>query len=203
MIRDEEFYNRIGHKRIEDRQIDELVGLARGLMADGNLNSKEVEFLEKWLAANIGITGNPVITTLYRRVREILADSLVDAEEYRDLMDTLESLSSVNFELGEVLKSTTLPLCNPAPDLQFEGWRYCFTGTFDYGGRGQCEAEVTNRGGVAGSLTKQTNVLVIGNYATESWKHSSFGNKIIKATEMRDIGVPIAIVSEAHWVRHL
>ena len=203
MVRDEEFYNRVGHKRIEDRQVDELVGLARGLIADGTLNSKEVEFLEKWLAANVGIAGHPFITNLYGRVRDILADQVVDAEECCDLLETLESLSSTNFELGEVMKSTTLPLCDPAPSLQFEGYRYCFTGTFNYGGRSHCEAEVTSRGGIAGSLTKQTNVLVIGNYATESWKHSSFGNKIMKAVEMRDVGVPISIVSETHWVGHL
>jgi hypothetical protein len=46
-------------------------------------------------------------------------------------------------------------------------------------------------------------VLVVGLYATESWKHSSFGTKIIKAVDMREAGAPIAIVSEAHWATHL
>lgn len=34
-------------------------------------------------------------------------------------------------------------------------------------------------------MAQKTNVLVIGVYATESWKHSSFGNKILKAVEWR------------------
>ncbi|WP_235982964.1 hypothetical protein [Sphingomonas albertensis] len=52
-------------------------------------------------------------------------------------------------------------------------------------------------------MTQKTDVLVIGLYATESWKHSSFGNKILKAADMRAEGVPITIVSEEHWVGHL
>ncbi len=96
-----------------------------------------------------------------------------------------------------------MPLCAPAPILSFEGRTYCFTGTFNYGQRKHCEAAVTERGASAGSLTQRTNVLVIGMYATDSWKHSSFGNKIMNAVEYRLKGFPISIVSEEHWVRHL
>lgn len=200
---DEEFYNIVGGDRITSRQIDELVGLARGIAADGAINQGEVEFLQKWLAANMSISDQPMIRRLYARVNGILSDGIADSEECRDLLDTLNSFSSRDFELGEVLKATTLPLCDPAPDLTFRGQRYCFTGTFNYGQRKDCEAAVTWRGGECGSLTKRTDVLVIGVYATESWKHSSFGNKVIKAVDLREDGVPIAIVSEDHWVRHL
>ena len=102
-----------------------------------------------------------------------------------------------------MLKATTLPVCDPAPSLIFGGRSYCFTGTFNYGGRKECEGIVTSRGGRAGSLTKKTDVLVIGLYATESWKHSSFGNKILTACAWRDEGVPISIVSEQHWTSFL
>lgn len=202
-MNDERFYNTVGQDRITDRQIDELVGLARGVAADGKLNHAEVEFLQKWLAANLSISNQPMIRKLYERINSILQDGIADPDECLDLLDTLNSFSSRDFELGEVLKSSTLPLCDPAPALQFESHRYCFTGTFNFGGRGECEAAVFDRGGVAGSLTRATNFLVIGMYATESWKHSSFGNKIVKAMDMRENGVPISIVSEDHWVGHL
>ena len=202
-MRDEELLNAYGRERISARQIDELVGIARGLCADGALNEKEVEFLRGWLAANVGISGQPLIATLYRRVDEILRDGIADADECAELMETLTSLSAAKIETGEALKATRLPLCEPAPVLTFPGRSYCFTGTFSFGGRRQCEAEVGSRGGAAGSLTRKTDILVIGIYATESWKHSAFGNKILKACDMRDSGVPIAIVSEEHWVRHL
>jgi NAD-dependent DNA ligase len=202
-MRDEQLYNAFGRERISCRQIDELTGLARGLCADGVLNQAEVEFLQSWLANNIGISGNPVIGTLYSRISDALSDGLVDATECEELLQTLKDFSGNDVEIGEALKSTTLPLCNPAPNLTFPDRAYCFTGTFNYGGRRECEQVVRERGGVCGSLTRKTDVLVIGVYATESWKHSAFGHKILKAAEMRDGGVCISIVSEEHWVRHL
>jgi hypothetical protein len=183
---DERFYNEVGGSRISSRQIDELIGIARGVAADGTLNQGEIEFLQKWLAANAEISDQPVLRVLYRRINEILSDGVVDADECRDLLDTLNNFSSRDFELGEVLKSSTLPLCNPAPHLTFASTAYRFTGTFNYGNRKDCHQAVMNRGGFFGSLTKKTNVLVVGLYATESWKHSSFGNKILKACKWRD-----------------
>lgn len=202
-MNEEQFHNLAGQDRITSRQIDELVGLARGIAADGRINQAEVEFLQKWLAANMAISDQPLIRRLYDRVALILTDGIADVEECADLLTTLNSFSDRDFELGEVLKSSTLPLCDPAPVLRFSGYRYCFTGTFTFGGRAECEAVVGNRGAIAGSLTQKTNVLVIGTYATESWKHSSFGNKILKAVDMRESGLPISIVSEDHWASHL
>ena len=40
----EEFNNRVGGVRIASRQIDELIGIARGIAADGTLNQAEAEF---------------------------------------------------------------------------------------------------------------------------------------------------------------
>lgn len=199
----DQMHNQLGGDRITARQVDELVGLARGVAADGDLNVAEVEFLQKWLAANLAVSDQPLIGTLYRRINDVLADGQLDTEEKTLLLDTLNSFSSRDFELGEVLKSSTLPLCDPAPSLTFAGTNYCFTGTFIYGQRKACEAAVVDRGGRAGGLGRKTDVLVIGAYATESWKHSSFGNKILQACEWREQGSPIAIVSEQHWTKHL
>lgn len=201
---DEAHLNRLGNDRLQSRQVDELIGLSRGLIADGTLNQPEVEFLQGWLANNLEISHQPLIATLYDRVAEILADGIADVDECADLFSALSKFSAGDAEIGEASKASTLPLCDPAPPLAFEGQRYCFTGTFSFGQRKHCEQEVIGRGGEAGSLTRNTDVLVIGAYATESWKHSSFGNKIIRAVEMRDQDrLPISIVSERHWISEL
>lgn len=196
---DEQTIRRVSKDRLETRQVDELIGLARGLIADETINQKEIEFLQKWLAANSGVAAQPLMNVLYRRVNEILADGIADDTEKTELLDTLKKFTSGDFELGETLKSTTLPLCNPAPTLSFENKRYCFTSTFNFGQRKYCEAEILMRGGEAGSLTQKTDFLIIGEYATDSWRHSSFGAKIVQAAEWRDSGIPIRIVSEQHW----
>jgi len=202
-MRDNAFYNRVAGDRIASRQTDELIGLARGLCADGIINDAEVEFLRKWLAANLGISEQPLIRDLFDRVQDIFSDGLVTKDERDDLFDTLNSLSNKNFELGEALKSSSLPLCDPVPDVRFDGQRFTFTGTFKFGQRKVCEEAVKGKGASAGSLTKATNFLVIGHYATESWKHSSMGTKIIRACDMRDSGIHISIVSEESWAAAL
>ncbi|WP_196777085.1 hypothetical protein [Sinorhizobium fredii] len=100
--------------------------------------------------ANIDIGDQPLLRTLYQRVNEILSDGVVDEEEKGELLDTLNRFCNRDFELGETLKSTTLPLCQPAPSLTFAGKQYCFTGTFNYGQRKHCEKAVVDRGAAVG-----------------------------------------------------
>ena len=133
----------------------------------------------------------------------MLADKQLDAEESAELFETLRNLSGGDFELGETLKSTSLPLDSPLPSVMFGGRSYCFTGTFAYGTRTECETVVKGLGGLCGSLTRKTNYLVIGIYATGSWMHSSFGNKIEKAVGMKQEGLPLHIINEEHWRAHL
>lgn len=199
----EALYNTVGQDRIESRQVDEMIGIARGIMADGRLNQEEVEFLQKWLAASIAVRPHPLIRILYQRVAGMLSDGVLDEDEQKDLFDTLHAFVNQDIELGEDLKPTDLPLCVPPPTLSFTDRLYCFTGTFTYGQRKHCEDAVRQRGGQCGGLRKATNVLVIGSYVSGAWKHSSFGNKILQAVDWRDAGAPISIVSEAHWRRHL
>lgn len=201
--RGDAFYNRVGGDRIASRQIDELIGIARGLVADNTINHSEVEFLRDWLSSNLHISDHPVIKTLYQRVSGMLADGVVNDDEKRELLDTLSAFSNRDSGVGEMLKSTSLPLDAPPPVLRFRGIRYCFTGTFNFGQRKDCEAAVTALGATVGGLTQRTSVLVVGVYATESWKHSSFGNKIMTACEWRERGIPISIVSEPHWTTSL
>jgi len=188
--------------RVDDRQVNELIGMAHGIIADGIVNQAEAEYLFKWVVANRVLSENPIIKLLYDRIEGVLADGKLDPDESADLLETLTRFCSGDFEVGETLKATTLPLCQPAPTI-FLNSNFCLTGTFAFGSRSACEAAISERGGVAGSLTRGTRFLVIGAYATESWAHSSYGRKIEKAVEMRSAGVPISIVGESHWVEHL
>lgn len=196
-------YNALGRHRISARQIDELIGVARGLCADGSISEADVDYLRNWLVAHYQITNHPMLGALFRRIDAIFADGMADEEERAELFETLKMFTGERITYGEALKPSDLPFCDPPPSLTFVGRRYCLTGTFLYGRRKQCEAAVVERGGEVGSLTQKTSVLVVGAYATESWKHSAFGNKILKACEYREAGLQISIVSEDHWKAHL
>lgn len=185
-----------------DRQLSELIGFSRGLIADNELNDFEIESLYKWLIASNAATTNPLAAKIIDRIREAYADGYVDEDERADLVDTLRSFTGDNFEVGEVLKATTLPICNPAPQIDFENHKFCFTGTFVFGSRSACERKIEDLGGMCGPLLKSTNYLVIGEYATDAWKQSSFGRKIEKALDWKAKGAPIAIIAERHWREH-
>lgn len=188
---------------IDDRQVNELLGISHGLIADGKINQAEAEYLHKWLVANTAYHANPIIANLMTRVSEMLSDSYLDDDESQELLETLTKFSGGDFEIGELQKSTSLPLNDPPPALSFINKRYCFTGTFAFGSRKDCEQAVQEMKAEAGSLTRKTDFLVIGVYATDSWAHSSFGRKIEKAVDMQSQGHPIQIVGEEHWVSFL
>jgi NAD-dependent DNA ligase len=169
------------------------------MAADGHLHDLEIDALRTWLIASLGITENPLLDALHERINEVLADEIVDDEERLELLETLSELCGGKIEIGELLRSSRLPLCKPAPSVIFVGKEFCFTGTFVFGSRNECAKAVTDLGGQAGSLTKRTNFVVIGEYATDSWATSSYGRKIEKAVKLRSLGCPISIISEPHW----
>lgn len=186
--------------RLDDRQVNELLGLSHGLLADGKIDQTEAEYLQKWLVANQISNSNPIISNLLHRVNDMLSDGIFDDEEAKELFETLQKFSGGDFELGEFQKSSTLPLSDPPPNILFDCTRFCFTGTFAFGSRRDCETAVKDKGAIAGSLIARTDYLVIGVYASDSWVHSSYGRKIEKALDMQAKGNDILIIGEEHWV---
>lgn len=197
------YFNRVNAPRLQQRQVDELIGLAKGIASDGILANAELDYLVRWLVANREITSDPLVAALYGQIKAMISDGVFTDEERSELLSILMDFGSQPMEMGEPMLSTALPFADPLPTLEFDGRRYCFTGTFNYGTRDVCEAIVAERGGAAGSLTKNTDILVVGHYATDSWLHSPYGLKIIKARGMQDKGHHISIVPEVHWASHL
>ena len=186
--------------RVTDRQVNELIGLSHGILADGRVDQAEVEYLQKWLIANKAVGENPVIATLFDRVGFMLKDGVLDDQESVELFDTLKRFAGGEWEIGELVKSTTLPLDEPPPLIAFAGRVFCFTGTFAFGTRKDCESAVEERGGApGGNVTNKTDYLVVGAYATDSWIHSSYGRKIESAAEKRAKTGSPCIIGESHW----
>ncbi|MCP4237037.1 MAG: hypothetical protein GY770_26220, partial [Aestuariibacter sp.] len=114
---------RYGGARLNDRAINELLGIAQGIIADGKVDQAEAEFLYKWMIAERSAIGNPFILPLFARVQEMLSDGILDDDESRELLETLQALTGSEYETGEAAKATTLPLSDPAPDIEFDGKR--------------------------------------------------------------------------------
>ncbi len=98
------------------------------------------------------------------------------------------------------------PFDHPAPDIEFSGHSFIFTGKLDFGTRKLCQEAVVKRGGIASSqksVTQKIDYLVIGSGGSKAWKRGSYGNKIEAAiVSRREYGTP-AIISETDWMEQM
>lgn len=193
--------SRYRHQQITTRQLDELLGICRGVVMDGHVSQNEAELLMLWMANNRQCLDTWPGSVLYTRISAMLRDGTLDQEEQRDLLELLRrTTGGLPSELGEGNAATDLPLDDPFPRIDFPGRAFCLTGTFHSGPRHLIKQVIENKGGtVLDSVTKKLDFLVIGSLCTASWKHSAFGTKILKAVDIRASGGKLAIVSEEHW----
>ena len=182
-------------RRLAERLKAELLGLSRGLIADGKVDQAEAETLLAFLEAQADLAQDPLALELREQVRGMLADGVLDEEESARLYDTLSKLVGGEQALGECLRATTLPLDEPVPAVEFEGRRFCLTGNFS-GDRKDCETRIKARGGTVAGISGKTDYLVIGEYASPAWKQSSYGGKIEKAMGLKEAGKGVKIIAE-------
>lgn len=190
----------------QSRDINELIGLCKGVLADGVVNFAEAVFMLEWLEAHTDCLNIWPASELYATLDSFLEDGVLDSSEESQLLGTLVGITGVPVRLeregGEAVStSSTLPLYEPEGAIDFMGRNFVLTGKFEFGPRGDCERLVIDLGGVAQKApTKATNYLVVGNIGSRDWAHSSFGRKIQKAAEMRRNGIDLYIISESKLV---
>lgn len=195
-----DIFTRFNRKGIDDRTIDTLIGLSKGIAADGQVNDAEARALLAWLVQSREATDNPVVVNLLDRIGTMLQDNALQPDEAAELLSLLQKIAGEPSEVGELAKSTSLPVDEPPPVITFPNKSFVFTGTCVYGTRKQCQEATASRGGVvAAGVTKAVSYLVLGTYVTDSWAHETYGRKIEKAMLYRDEGVPISIVTEEQW----
>ena len=184
------------------REVDELIGLCKGIIADGIVNLEEARFLRSWLESNRESREIWPCSVLYPRIQAMLEDGKLENDEERELLSLLVQTVGGNPQALDAHSLTsTLPLNRPIPEVRIPGKSFCFTGKFLFGPRAQCEGLVLARGGeVLGNITEELDYLVIGVVGSRDWINSTFGRKIEKAVNYRNKGVPIAIVAEEHFV---
>jgi len=188
--------------RMQDRLIDELIGISRGLIADGVVDEQEAIFLGQWIENHKEIADRWPVNVLYARVTEMLKDGILNAEEQQALLETLKDITGESSILQEPNRSTTLPLNRPQPEqIDFNGATFSLTGRFVFGSNLECEEVIAEMGGsVVETPGRETDYLVIGELSSPDWAHSTFGRDIEKAVEIKSQGGDIQIISEETWV---
>lgn len=201
MDRGDNYY--FNQKRLEIRATTELIGIAKGLIADGKLDEQEADFLCSFLSNNTEYYDSFPFNILFDRIEVMLSDNVIDEDERKELFEILTELTGEK-KVKEKFEdfATTLPLTKPCPEVIIPDHTFCLTGTFLSGQRKDCEQAIFERGGIIqNSVTLALDYLVIGSKPTKDWKHSSFGNKILKAADYNsEKKAKIKIICENDWI---
>lgn len=188
------------------RSVDELIGLCRGILADGEVNQSEATFLLDWLGRHKEFAETFPFSTLYPRVRDALHDGVLDLDEQRDLLEALSATvgGEAAAPSGSNSLSTELPFDNPCPTILYSASVFVVTGVFTYGKRTVVQQAIESRGGtVRASVSPQIDYVLVGEGGSRDWLHSSYGRKIQEAVDYRDKGAMISIIPERHWASSL
>lgn len=191
-------------RRVE-QGLAEMLGLVRGVAADGLVSADEATRLSEWTRANPEVACRWPANLLARRLERIFADGRLEARERERLSAMLSQLAenSTGLALGFPL-ATDLPITRPEPEVTFEGQTFVFAGQMAYGPTHQCEREVVELGGTCErAVNRRTDYVVIGSLAAGDWTQADFGTLVDEVVQYRARGVRIAVVTEEHWAEAL
>lgn len=194
----------ITHARRLERTTDELIGICRGILADGAISRPEAAFLSEWIERNSEFVDTYPFNHLLDHLHHALEHGVLDSHDEADLLDTLsrfiggEARGQLDSQSASL--STALPLDSPEPTpIEFNS-TFVVTGTFKFGPRVLVVSKISELGGtVATSISKKVRYLVVGEIGSRDWIHSSYGRKIEHACELRAQGAQLSIIGEKHW----
>lgn len=122
--------------RSDRRTTDVMVGVVIGIIGDGVASQAEAEFLLTWLQINLPHMDDPVVNLLHDRLSNMLANGSLDPAESVELMTLLEQFAGIDLDTAKPKVATVsnqLPLNHPAPELEFSGKTFLFTGVMAFG----------------------------------------------------------------------
>lgn len=195
-IPDVDFYSTESDKHL-------LEGLCKGMLANHELTEDEIRYLRWWLSNNGLLKTNFPGKDLYLLIENILADGVVTPDEREELKEAMIAFTGCDLATGAVDGLSIRSPLEHVDELKIKGAVICLTGTFLYGSRSVCTAEIEAAGGIViDDITRKLDYLIIGTLSTRDWRYQSYGRKIEKAIEYREKGNSLKIISEEHWRQH-
>lgn len=194
---------RIQERSRVERAFAEMMGVARGIIADGIVSADEATRLARWTRENPELAARWPANLLARRLDAIVRDGRLDARERAHLEAALGQLARNPGWMG-FEPATDLPLDRPEPEVVFRSRTFVFAGEMAFGPRRACEREVVDLGGACErTVSRRTDYLVLGALSATEWDQEGFGAHVDEVVRLRARGARIAIISEEHWANAL
>jgi hypothetical protein len=84
---------RLSRARFDSIDIPELIGLCKGVLADGTVNLSEAKFIFKWLEERSDVLETWPADELYEILGKVLVDGTLSSEEEGELIDLLGEIT--------------------------------------------------------------------------------------------------------------
>ncbi len=176
----------------ETRALQNLQSIIAGIVYDGILTKDEFIFLTEWLTDNQWLEGNYPFDMIFRTIKQILADGIIDAQEKEFLISLLSKFSTT-----DSLWKTDLN-----EKIEFEGKNFVLTGDFNLGDKALVKDFIEHRGGFCKtSVSSKTDYVIVGGRGSADWSFGNYGTKIKKAKELNENGCQIFIIEESTFFR--
>lgn len=163
--------------------LQQLIGILRGISADGIVNEIEAANLKAWLdeSSDLAI---PEFISIADTIDRVLADGVITPEESSHLLDMFDRVIDPTADTCEA-------------SIKFVGSKFCLTGDFTHGSKSDIESEIVSRGGeIAKSVSVKVSYVVVGGQGSAQYAFGNYGTKVKKAMELIEKGKPIQIITE-------
>ncbi len=84
---------RLSEARFDSIDIPELIGLCKGVLADGSINLSEAQFIQRWLHDRSSILELWPANDLDRLLGRVLADGVLSQDEEAELVELLQDIT--------------------------------------------------------------------------------------------------------------
>jgi len=191
-------------RRVATRNMDELIGMCRMVLADGHVDDNEANILLNWIESHYHAKDVWPGNMLYERLCYAMVQGHIDPDEESELLEVLGKVAGGPPTGDHPGISGAIPFDDPPPAILYQSQRFALTGQFVYGGRKRVQTAIESRGGECSpSVSAKCGYLIVGTIGSDEWLHSNFGTKIAKAVEMKAAGKQIKVVTEQHWAESL
>lgn len=195
----DKLYQYCNSERIEDKNVDECIGICKGVLSDNEFNKDEKKFLLDWIKSH-----NLANHTMVKDVYLALDDKDKSLDDLKNILMAFTGGVTPSNEIKSM--STSLPIEKNLSFIQFKDEIFCLTGIFGsaIGNRKAIENIIVEKGGSCkDTVTHDLDYLVIGEFGNDDWIHSNSGRKIEKAMKYKANSSKLKIISEEQLLKYL
>lgn len=166
------------------KSLQELIGILKGIIIDNEVVTIEGRELLNWMHKNIYLVNHYPYNEILPIFEQCLKDNIITKEESENIIKIINKVLQPIKTLQNQL-------------LSFKNKHICLTGNFSFGQKSDVEKIILEKGGYIDKIVKKTtDILIVGNYESQSYALGSYGKKIKTAMEYIKKGNSIIIVKE-------